>query len=138
MSGFTDGEGCFRLYLNGNTKTPAARFFISLRKDDESVLFIIQSYLACGAVDHNERPLPSKPQSLFRVDKIADLAGIVVPHFEHFPLMAKKLMDFGLWRQAVEIIYTVNHRPIRTRWTVGERQQFYDIQDALHEQREYR
>jgi hypothetical protein len=138
LSGFTDGEGCFRLYLNGATKTPAAKFAISLRRDELSILTLIHSYLKCGAVDLRNPHPPSKPQAVFRIDKGVDLATIVVPHFERFPLMAKKSMDFGLWAQAVKLIYSVSLRPIRLRWTKEDRNQFYDIQDTLHEQREYR
>jgi hypothetical protein len=138
LSGFTDGEGCFRLYLNGLTRTPAAAFVIALRDDDKNVLALIRSFLSCGSVNIKKRILPSKPQATFRVDRIADLATLIVPHFERFPLVAKKAMDFGLWKQGVSLIYAVNHRPIRLRWTKEDRQQFYDIQDSLCEQRRYK
>lgn len=138
LSGFTDGEGCFRLYLNGATKTPAAKFAISLRRDESDILQLIHSYFLCGAVDLRDPKPPSKPQAVFRVDKGIDLATIIVPHFEQFPLMAKKRLDFGLWAQAVRLIYSVSLRPIRLRWTEEDRNQFYDLQDTLHEQREYR
>ncbi len=138
LSGFTDGEGCFRLYLNGKTKTPAAKFAISLRRDELDTLLLIQSYLSCGAVDLRDPHPPSKPQAVFRIDKGVDLATILLPHFERFPLIAKKSGDFCHWKRAVELIYTVSCRPIKLRWTSEDRNTFYDIQAALHEQREYR
>ncbi len=138
LSGFTDGEGCFRLYLNGKTKTPAAKFAISLRRDDIVTLSLIQSYLSCGAVDLRNPHPPSKPQAVFRIDKISDLATVLVPHFEKFPLFAKKDGDFLLWKRAVNLIYVVNQRPIKLRWTDDDRASFYDIQEALQEQRVYR
>ncbi len=35
------------------------------------------------------------------------LANIIVPHFDKFPLFAKKKNDYAIWREAVLFIYSV-------------------------------
>ncbi len=158
LSGFTDGEGCFCLFYNTDpryrSKTPVATFHIKLRKDDTSALLLVQSYLLCGSIQHGKARPPSKPQTTFFVSKISDHINTIIPHFERFPLLAKKREDFALWRRGVELIHTVTQRPHRflndpscsfgggkrhiSRWTEEDYNKFNDIQDALHEQREYR
>ena len=46
----------------------------------------------------------SKDQARFSVQKIGDIAGIVVPFFKKNSLEAKKKKDFELWAKGVEII----------------------------------
>ncbi len=146
LSGFTDGEGCFQLTVDKRNLVPHANFIISLRKDDEKILQLIQSYLRCGTITFKPLRPTSKPLAVFSVGKITDLATIIVPHFERFPLIAKKVEDFWFWSQGVKIISTVTSRPRQyggptrqlPRWTDADRNAFYDLQDALCEQRKYR
>lgn len=149
LSGFTDGEGCFRLDVRGAKQgfTPRASFHIGLRADDTEILKRIQSYLGCGIIRYNAGDKKSgNPQSRFVVSIISELWTIVVPHFDRFPLLAKKKADFDLWRKGVEIIHRVTSIPMKScgiygrlpRWTNQNKQEFYDIQDALEQQRVYR
>jgi hypothetical protein len=52
------------------------------------------------------------------VTKIADLAGVVVPHFERYPLRSKKVNDFTIWKAGVALVRDVSSRPHPTK-TVG-------------------
>lgn len=113
LSGFVDGEGCFK--LNGrrysDTMKPFCQFAIALRSDDISVLQNIQSFWQCGRLHFSGNTrckIPNaKPTACLSVIKMSDLAEIVVPHFESFPLRAKKAGDFLIWKEAIALCFAV-------------------------------
>lgn len=153
LSGFTDGEGCFMLGIHNRNwqgyhgLVPFANFIIGLRADDEAVLRLIQSYFQCGILDYRPRSNNNgKPQFVLRVRNIPELSNIVVPHFDRFPLYAKKKRDFLIWREAVMLFSEIMKRPYRRRthgrgmspkWTAEERSHFKRLHDSLREQRAY-
>jgi hypothetical protein len=100
ISGLTDGEGHFRAT---STKTPVGRksyrveFKIDLRADDRSVLEWACSYFGCGSV--TTQPTSGNPMALFTVGGLYEIMQAVVPHFDRYPLKAKKLKDYLLWRR---------------------------------------
>ncbi len=71
--------------------------------------------------------------------KAAHIRDIVIPHFEKYPLFAKKSRDFVLWKQAFEICDLARESPyistgrkgFQTRWTDSILNQLKEIVDAL-------
>lgn len=109
LSGFVDGEGCFYLALAKGRycRTPKAEMAIQLRVDDAPVLRLIQSFWQCGRLNNVVHLRGVR----LTVSKIKDLSRIVVPHFDRFPLFAKKRKDFVIWKKAVEMLDQINDRP---------------------------
>ncbi len=155
VSGFVDGEGSFDLKL-GCGKYPKASFSISLRADDCDALVMICAYWGVGCVYPgkarrvvypNGREGVINPQALYKVAAAADLAGVLVPHFNRYPLRAKKARDFVIWSRAVELIAQVvirkrraivgaDPRPGRPKgtlpkWSNEERAEFTGLQKEL-------
>ena len=118
LSGFTDGEASFTLALqtrkNCKRRDPTARFFIGLRADDDKILHTIQSFFQCGYIHYSRKPTSkvnnAKPVCMFHVGRISDLMLKIVPHYERYPLIAKKANDFDIWKPAVAIAYQVSLR----------------------------
>jgi hypothetical protein len=129
LSGFSAGEATFLIYApNGHNgkPSPRANFRITLRDDDSDVVRLIHSFWQCGGTyrSSNERcKMPNaKPVISYYVTKISDLETVVVPHFEAFPLIAKKAFDFQVWRKAVLLLAKVSKRePKRHRNDAGTR-----------------
>jgi len=104
----TNNDGCFDLQFRKDsrherTNSPTyyrwkAQFVVTCPKKNIKFLKKIQSALNCGQVG------VSKDQARFSVQKISDVAGIVVPFFKKNPLSQNKKKDFALWSKAVEII----------------------------------
>lgn len=147
LSGFTDGEGCFRLDTSkqGGRYIPKAAFQIGLRDDDSEVLYLIQSYFMCGLVMQSETKL-GNPQTRLLIRDVSSLWEKVVPHFNTFPLLAKKKNDFVIWREGVCLMHDVTSTPFRNRigsrgrlprWNEQDLDKFYDLQDSLLLQRMY-
>src|SRR5262245_50053499 len=112
VTGFVDGEGSYTLYYThtGTRATPDALFSIGLRADDHAILRLIQSFFGCGVIyfAHSERQRGNdKPKVTFRINRLADLSRIIIPHFIRYPLLAKKGRDFLIWKQAVELMSAV-------------------------------
>jgi hypothetical protein len=122
LSGFTDGEGSF--CLHSKNVSPSAHFAISLRDDDRAILESIRAYWGCGTIHgrlriRSRKMGNSQPQSVYYVCRAAHMAEIVVPHFDRFPLRAKKARDFAIWREGVLLLHRVHCIP--RRWAAGGR-----------------
>jgi hypothetical protein len=156
LSGFTAGEGCFQLRCGVRSKRPRrslwdaqASFVIGLRRDDAAALELVRSFLGCGLVYYHpghRRRGHVRPSVEFKVYKAADLARVIVPCFERYPLRAKKARDFAIWREGVLMLYRITQRPMRSRgyrqgtvprWSAGEQAAFGELTRLLRKQRKY-
>ncbi len=145
LSGFTDGEGCFRLFWKtaGSRKYPGANFVLGLRQDDRPVLKLIQSYWTVGSIIDRQDSL--SPESKLFVHKTDHLRNVLIPHFEKHPLFAKKRMDFDIWKQGVILAHYVMVQPrimhgyprgSTSKWTDAKMSEFSEFVAALKQQRQ--
>lgn len=151
LSGFVDGEGCFTLRAFrrerpnvSRLESFVARFLITLRSDDVAILESIRSYWQCGRIRLHHRKTKSRPLCRYEIQRSADLQEIIVPHFEAYPLRAKKRRDFMIWKRAVSLLYQVSERPrIRNRgrlcdaWSDAERDEFAHCIGTLRSSRSF-
>lgn len=109
IAGFVDGEGCFALKFIRSVRherpgSPvyfywAVEFAILIREDDRGILEKIQATLQCGKISHSKRGADR-----YAVNSFADLSNKIIPFFDLYPLRAKKVFDFILWKEALEIL----------------------------------
>lgn len=150
LSGFVDGEGCFLLHHSRTTNQSVVRFALQLRSDDWQVLKLIQSFWGCGKLFAAKDKSKSKPRTMFLVCSVDHLEKIVVPHFEEYPLFAKKSRDFMIWKQGVHLVYQISLRPRRAvstgpksirghmkTWTNAEKSDFISLCQSLKQQRRF-
>jgi LAGLIDADG DNA endonuclease family protein len=150
LSGFTDGEGCFYLGVGfrwGKYKVALARFDIQLRADDRVILEEIRAFWGVGHIRYAGQQKRSRPKVVLRIFAASALANVVVPHFDRYPLRAKKQRDFLIWKRGVELYHRVQAGRIvplpggrggtRPRWTPGEMELFESLAIALREQRKF-
>jgi len=108
VTGFTDAEGCFGLYIYKNTALKIGwyvflDFKITLHERDKDILDQIQNYFGVGSVfNHSEQ---SKQYGL---KSIKDLQ-IIIAHFDKFPLITQKINDYRLFKRAFDIIINKEH-----------------------------
>ena len=150
LAGFTDGEGCFCIYVPKRKKTEQPinlLFSINLRLDDIEILKEIKRELDCGrlSIRENRKNSKSKPCVSFVVSKLSDLKNIIIPLFKNFPLRAKKKRDFDIWSKAVELAFDIQNKPYNkttqgglTRWTEEDRKQMQSLCSFLKEIRSFR
>jgi hypothetical protein len=117
LSGFADGEATFGIRVCGGKRSMnySPIFRIALRDDDTEILRLIQSFWGCGTLhfsDNARSKIPNaKPIAIYGVQRVSSHIGVVVPHFDMFPLRSKKRNDFAVWRKAVELMAEVHARP---------------------------
>ena len=155
LSGFVDGEGSFVLSFNRDSRKgkvtlhPVTYFKITLRCDDREILLKIHSYWGVGKVNqykavegHNGQPLSS-----FIITRLIDSRDIIIPHFDRYPLRAKKAGDYEIWRQGVMLLVNARNRPhdckrpqggTYFRYTDEEKTQFGILKDKLRGNRAFR
>ena len=110
FSGIFDGEGCFLFKNTARTVvTPAPVIKRTLREDDRSVIEYIKENLGCGRIFDgqykSEKYTRYRPWVELKVQPIADLAEVIVPLFDRYPLQAKKAHEFRMWRMLVHWRY---------------------------------
>ena len=108
ITGFSDAESSFSILIQANSQyTTGWRikpvFAIGLHKKDLELLKSIQSYLGVGKIHvHGENSMQ------YRVDSNKDLQ-VIINHFEKYPLVTAKSIDFLLFKKAFNIILLKEH-----------------------------
>lgn len=107
ITGFSDGKSSFsinilklsrmRLGLRVNLK-----FGIVLNSKDLQLLELIKSYFNVGKIKIG------KKKCHFIVTSIKDLE-VIINHFENYPLVTSKSVDYQLFKLVFEIVKTKNH-----------------------------
>lgn len=107
LTGFIDGEGCFRISL---TRIKGARawrvqlfFQINLHVKDRALLEEIRNYLGVGKIH-----ISGKNIFQYRIQTSRELA-ILINHLDNYPLLSKKKVDYLLFRQAYGLIVKKEH-----------------------------
>lgn len=116
VTGFSDAESTF--YLNvtkiSTNKTGLhlkPGFKIELYIRDVLILKSIHSFFGVG----NLRSLYTKnrnPVAIYCVESINDLANVIIPHFDKYPLLSKKRVDFELLKKIVMEMRNKQHLTI--------------------------
>jgi DNA modification methylase len=100
FTGFTDGEGCFRVQRH-ERGTYTCTFSIKVRRDERGTLERCQRALGgIGTIRGGEGSGNAHPQVTWAVQ---DKAGCIrlVRLFDKYPLRAKKRLDYEPWAEAV-------------------------------------
>ena len=95
ISGYVDGEGCFTVsiapratLLVGWEVRPSLS--VSQNGDRAEVLHLVQDQFGCGSI----RPDRSDKTLKWETRRLEDLLDHVIPHFERYPLLSGKRLDF--------------------------------------------
>jgi hypothetical protein len=106
FSGFFDGEGCIVLFTRPCTGRPQYSEYrlqvrIQIREDDNKAIHYITDNIGCGIIStHNERGTTRSSVS-WNCEKITELAEIIVPIFDNYPLQTKKAKEYAIWKPLV-------------------------------------
>ena len=95
ISGYADGEGCFTVSIAPRAKLSVGwevrpSFSVSQNGDRAEVLHALQAYFGCGSI----RPDRSDKTLKWETRRLEDLLDRVIPHFESYPLLSGKRLDF--------------------------------------------
>src|SRR5947199_10305503 len=120
ISGYADGEGCFTVSISPRAKLKAGwevrpSFSVSQNGDHAEVLHALQAYFGCGSI----RPDRSDKTLKWETRRLEDLLWRIVPHFETYPLLSGKRLDFETFacicRMLAEGVHRSREEPDRDR-----------------------
>jgi len=113
ITGFTDAEGSFMIFVSKSSEnrigwSVGARFEISLHIRDEDLLNRIRTYFngAGNITKFGEKKIT------FRVNDLEQITNIIIPHFQNYPLITKKRVDFKLFSNVVKLLSNKEHLTI--------------------------
>jgi hypothetical protein len=111
ISGYADGEGCFTVSISPRAKLVAGwevrpSFSVSQNGDRAEVLHALQVYFGCGSI----RPDRSDKTLKWETRRLEDLLERVVPHFERYPLLSGKRLDFERFASVCRLMAAGAHR----------------------------
>ena len=102
ITGFTDAEGGFycSILIKDNNKIKL-EFKIVQKKHSQNILHEIKNYFNCGSVVIDNR----KSDTLkYHVTSLSDIINIIIPHFENFPCLTSKYLNYNHWKQIAFIL----------------------------------
>ena len=110
LSGFTDGDGCFRINVR---KSPAHKYGVSINLGfiltqhirDLTLIQSLVGYLNCGGHSIATNSLSCE----YHVYRTTDIINIILPFFQKYPLMGVKRLDFEDFVKAAQIIENKEH-----------------------------
>lgn len=91
ITGITDGEGNFSVNIQKGNNKPKINltFKIDQKEDSAGILYDLSRYFDCGKVVLDNRGYKS-----FKVVKLADILNIIIPHFDKYPLITSKQLNY--------------------------------------------
>lgn len=120
FAGLCDGEACFSLRALQQHSFPTPRFDLTLRDDDTPMLEMIRDTLKFGQIYSRKKSYTniqgytSKKMVSFIVWNKQDCKHLA-DLLHKFPLRSKKLRDFEVWAEAVNIWHSTDFIGWRSR-----------------------
>ncbi|MEJ0053574.1 MAG: LAGLIDADG family homing endonuclease [bacterium] len=115
--GLTDGEGSFCVYLLPPKKEHGSvsyrvqcRYYIKMREDELPLLEKVQKFWGCGKI-YFQREYRKNQRDNYRFEIFSYdlLKQVVVPFFKRHPLESKRVKDFELFYQVLELAIAKAH-----------------------------
>jgi hypothetical protein len=106
FAGFFDGEGNIILFTRPSTANPKYSEFrlgirILIRDDDAHIMTRIYDNLKVGRIHKCNPRDNTNPAIQWICERMEDLAEIIVPLFDRYPLYTKKAKELAFWRPVV-------------------------------------
>jgi hypothetical protein len=111
ISGYVDGEGCFTVSISPRAKLLVGwevrpSLSVSQNGDRAEVLHEIQAHFGCGSI----RPDRSDKTLKWETRRLEDILARVIPHFESYPLLSGKRLDFDRFAAVCRLMASGAHR----------------------------
>lgn len=109
LTGFSDGDSTFTVKFKKRSNLTwqiSPVFQIGLNIKDKDIIYKIKSFfneIGIVSFDYENNKV------YYTVNKIQDLNSIIIPHFQSYPLLSDKKIDFNLWSEIVKIMESKNH-----------------------------
>jgi acetolactate synthase regulatory subunit len=100
----TDSEGAFTISISG--KSVKLEFKVTQKEHSAVILNHLQKYFDCGSVVVDNR---STGTLKLRVSKLSDILDKIITHFENFPCLTSKALNFQDWKKVALLMKDSQH-----------------------------
>lgn len=104
VSGFVSGEGNFDAGIRKSTNVIGSRVYLRFRLSqhvrDTQLMELIIEYLGAGRLELDSR----NPVAYLVIGKFSDLAQIIIPFFNKYPIQGIKHLDYQDWCKIANLI----------------------------------
>ena len=105
VTGISDAEGNFSINFNTKTNKMTATFKVTQRDHSKEMLFALREFFNCGNVVIDN----SKFSTLkFVIGDLNKINTIIIPHFDKYPLVSSKHLDYLDFKKAVGLLANKN------------------------------
>ena len=110
VTGLTEGEGCFCISFAVRAKLRTGlevrpSYSLSLNEKDLELLEDLQAFYGCGWIRESKSDRTFK----YEVRAIGDLTGVILPHFERFPLRGCKARSCAGFSRVCRMVEQGDH-----------------------------
>lgn len=111
ITGLTDSEGTFSCYIQRisplkDKMTISFEYKIAQKSHSSDILYEIQNYFSGGTVVIDNRKTDTKK---YHVTNLEFILEKIIPHFEQFPCLSSKNLNFKDWKQIATIVHQKKH-----------------------------
>ena len=105
VTDITDSESNFS--INYNSKSKKISVFYKVTQKDHSLIVLsdLKSFFNCGNINIDNRKFNAYK---YTVTKTSDLVSIIIPHFDKYPLVGSKNLDFLDFKKALFLLIERN------------------------------
>ena len=105
ITGLADSEGNFSINYNAKSKKVTASFKITQNEDSLNVLYFLKEYFGCGHINIDNRLTKGFK---FVISNKKDLLEKIIPHFDKYPLVGSKYLDYLDFKECVLLMQNSN------------------------------
>jgi hypothetical protein len=115
VTGLADGEGGFNCSIlntrKGLTgKTVKLEFKVTQKTHSEGILYELKKFFDCGSVVIDNRKTDTKK---YHVTALSHILEKIIPHFDSYPCLTSKNLNFSDWKKIVLIMSKKEHLTIK-------------------------
>ena len=115
VTGLADGEGGFNCFIENTGKgltghTVKLEFKVTQKTHSSGILYELQEFFGCGSVVIDNRKTDTKK---YHITALSSILEKIIPHFESYPCLTSKFLNFIDWKQIALIMSKKEHLTIK-------------------------
>ena len=114
VTGLADGEGGFNCSIlkgKGLTgHTVKLEFKVTQKTHSEGILYELKEFFECGSIVIDNRKTDTKK---YHITALSDILEKIIPHFESYPCLTSKNLNYLDWKKIALIISKKEHLTIK-------------------------
>lgn len=109
VTGISNSNGNFSIIYNYKTNKITTSFKVTQKDHSLIILTDLKEFFKCGNINIDNRKFNTYK---YTVSNTSDLINIIIPHFDKYPLIGSKHLDFLDWKTIIELKSKNEHKNV--------------------------